>query len=309
MPWRHSSTVWAVGLGFLALPFVALVLPAWHAHALLIAWAIVVGVLLARVWTRPGGRYVVFVYSESPNWQQHVETDILPRLPEHAAILDWSDRARWPFWSLSVWLFTLRGGYGEFNPLGIVWRRWRFPRVFRFWRAFRDAKHGNPTSLIDVQRRFFAAAGPGPSVRVHDERPAGASLSWTGPRARDVALRILVELARRLEDAPSIVRLRLDGEVGEPIDVATVDEFVTAVPALLTRLYAGFTFTFRLNDGDGEYRVAVLDRRAHGIRFQTPEENEAFWDIFGDVLREFAMRAPNVRVSGTPWYDDAAPFR
>ena len=236
------------------------------------------------------GRYVVFVYSGRPGVQEHVEAEILPRLPEHAVILDWSERERWPFWSIAVWLFRLFGPRREFDWVGIV-TYWGWPRVYR---AFGD---------------FLEAAGPGPAVELIDEGPNHAALTWTGPRARAVALAIFVELARRLEEEGDVVRLRLDGEVGEPIDVRTIDEFVAAAPAVLIRLYSGFKFTFRLNESSREYRLGHLDQRLPGIWFEAPEQNEAFWDTLGEVLRDFAARSRYVRVSGGPWYEDTAPFR
>ena len=244
----------------------------------------------AQVSARRGGRYVVFVYSGRPDTQEHVEAEILPRLPEHAAILNWSEREHWPFWSIPVWLFKLLGGRHEFDWIGIV-ARWGWPRVFR------------------DERAFLEAAGPGPAVELCDEGPNSASLSWTGPRARAVALAILVELARRLEGEDDVARLRLDGDVGEPIDVGTIDEFVAAAPAVLVRLYSGFTFTFRLNEGTREYRLGHLDQSLPGMWFQAPEQNETFWDTLGEVLRDFAARSRYVRVSGGPWYEDTAPFR
>ncbi len=233
---------------------------------------------------------MVFVYSGRPDSLEHVEAEILPRLPEHTAVLNWSERDSWPFWSIAVWLVRLFGPRREFDWVGIV-AHWGWPRVFR------------------EERAFLQAAGPGPAVELIDEGPSHASLAWTGPRARAVALAILVELARRLEGVDDVVRLRLDGDVGEPIDVGTLDEFVAAAPAVLIRLYAGFTFTFRLNDGLREYRLGYLDQGRRGIWFEAPEQNETFWETLGEVLRDFAARSRYVRVSGGPWYEDSAPFR
>ena len=51
------------------------------------------------------------------------------------------------------------GGYREFNPLAIVFRPFRFTRKFRFWKAFRDYKHGHPVKLREMERDFFDLVG------------------------------------------------------------------------------------------------------------------------------------------------------
>src|SRR5262245_15387650 len=92
------------------------------------------------------GPLVLFVYSNSPVWQGYIEDHILPKLPRGSLILNWSERRRWR-WSVSVAAFRFFGGRREFNPLAVVVRPFRWGRTFRFWRAFRDAKHGKPDAL------------------------------------------------------------------------------------------------------------------------------------------------------------------
>jgi hypothetical protein len=99
------------------------------------------------------------VYSNSPVWKSYIETEVLPRLPSTAAVLNWSERSHWSFWSLSVWLFRFYAGTREYNPLAIVVRPWRGPKLFRFWRAFRDSKHGRDESLRSLETAFFNAIG------------------------------------------------------------------------------------------------------------------------------------------------------
>jgi hypothetical protein len=95
------------------------------------------------------------VYSDSPIWKPHIEAEVLPRLPSTAAILNWSERSQWSRWNLSVWLFRFYAGNREYNPLAIVIRPWRGPKLFRFWRAFRDSKHGTVESLRMLEASFF----------------------------------------------------------------------------------------------------------------------------------------------------------
>ena len=79
--------------------------------------------LTASVWVFwcPRGRNVLFVYSESPNWQPYIEETILPRISSRAVVLNWSERSRWHT-SLATHVFYKIGGPNEFNPLAIVFR-------------------------------------------------------------------------------------------------------------------------------------------------------------------------------------------
>src|SRR5271170_2002013 len=89
-----------VGIAIL-LPLVLLLAP-----FLLLFWsvmaAVTIGLYLAiwAIWL-PRGRRVLFVYSNSPNWQAYVEEKIIPRLPSKSAILNYSERSKWPRFTLS----------------------------------------------------------------------------------------------------------------------------------------------------------------------------------------------------------------
>ncbi len=117
-------------------------------------YALFLHVLLWLLWS-PTGKRVLFVYSNSPLWQSYIEETILPRLPRGSVVLNWSERRRWRWWSLSAAVFHFFGGSREFNPLAVVVRPFRWGRAFRFWRAFRDAKHGNRDALQRVETEFF----------------------------------------------------------------------------------------------------------------------------------------------------------
>ena len=134
---------------------IPLLLPLVLAYGL---YALVLHILLWVFWS-PAGTRVLFVYSNSPVWQSYIEDTILPRLPHGSVVLNWSERRRWRWWSLSVAVFHFFGGSREFNPLAIVVRPLRWSRVFRFWRAFRDAKHGNHKALHLMEAQFFDYLG------------------------------------------------------------------------------------------------------------------------------------------------------
>lgn len=113
----------------------------------------------ALVLWAPRGRRVLFVYSDSPVWKDHIERTLLPRLPRSAVVLNWSERSRWPSLNLAVWLFRFYAGRREYNPFALVIRPLRGPKTFRFWRAFREFKHGKEGTLRRLEAKFFREIG------------------------------------------------------------------------------------------------------------------------------------------------------
>ena len=111
-----------------------------------------------RFWRRHGrlGRFVLFVYSDSPHWKAYVESNILPRIEGHAVTLNWSRRREWarthPF---EARVFRRWSGEREFNPLALVIRPGRRVKVLRFWQAFRDFRHGKGGALAAAQGALF----------------------------------------------------------------------------------------------------------------------------------------------------------
>jgi hypothetical protein len=107
-------------------------------------------------WIGHDRRRTLFVYSDSPNWKEYVERNILPRLPETSVVLNWSHRAQWPRLSVPVLLFRTFAGSREFNPIGLVFERFGLVARYRFWLPFRDLKRGRPEALRMLEKRFFA---------------------------------------------------------------------------------------------------------------------------------------------------------
>lgn len=110
--------------------------------------------LYALVWLLwlPEGRDVLLVYSDSPIWREYMTTEILPLVEERAVILNWSERSTWPKWSLAVHLFRSFGGRQNFNPLVAIFRPFRRARVFRFYAAFKDWKHGHTEPVEQLRK-------------------------------------------------------------------------------------------------------------------------------------------------------------
>ena len=107
-------------------------------------------------WMR--GRDILFVYSESPIWQEYIEKQILPRLGGRAVVLNWSERKKWRF-SLARMAFYNFGGPQAFNPLAVVFRPFHRTRTFRFLQPVKNFKHGQPEALQQMENEFFGLIG------------------------------------------------------------------------------------------------------------------------------------------------------
>ena len=134
---------------FLLIPWVIVVLSGFLFYALLMVGAVRVVCILR-------GRYIIFVHSNSPVWQDYIAAKILPRLPADTVILNWSDHSKWRWFSFPVRVFKLYGGDANFNPIGMVGTSLYGMKTFRFWQPFKDFKHGNEKPLKELETKFFA---------------------------------------------------------------------------------------------------------------------------------------------------------
>ncbi len=112
-------------------------------------------VLVWLWWIGPRQRRTLFVYSDSPIWKEYLERTIIPRLPSHSVVLNWSRRRHWGRLKLSSLLFRRFAGNYEFNPIALVFERFRLPKAYRFWQPSRDVKHGNPEALRNLEEEFW----------------------------------------------------------------------------------------------------------------------------------------------------------
>jgi hypothetical protein len=116
--------------------------------------------LKVRFWVRHGrkGRVILFVYSDSSNWKDHIEAKILPRLEACSVILNWSKRREWessmPF---EAKLFNQWAGSGEFTPTAILFPLLGKVKVFRLWQLSRNPNHGKNRISKEAVQSLFAA--------------------------------------------------------------------------------------------------------------------------------------------------------
>jgi hypothetical protein len=148
-------------------PFILLGLLAGQRWALILALPLVLYLLyllhgmmlLVGAWICWRGTPVkgILVWSDSPIWRAYIEQTWLPYIAEHVVLLNWSERKRWR-WSLAV-LIHRRFGIGDdnfnYNPMLIIFRGLRYPYVYRYFHAFRDAKHGNTAALRKLEGHMF----------------------------------------------------------------------------------------------------------------------------------------------------------
>jgi hypothetical protein len=120
------------------------------------------GVWLRRRFRRRWGpeRIALLVYSDSPHWKAYVEEQWLPVLRGRAVVLNWSERSTWARdRPLEAAVFRHYAGLREFNPVAIVFPEGKRTEVIRFWRAFRDARHGKGHTLRHAEDRLGTLLG------------------------------------------------------------------------------------------------------------------------------------------------------
>ena len=121
-------------------------------------YGVVLQLVIWACWCTRGVN-VLLVYSDSPNWHDYIENNLVPKLPRSTVLLNWSRRRKWRFLSLRVMAFQYFGGSREFNPLVVVFRPFRWAKTYRFWKPFKDYKHGKTRSLetLGLVRQLLTA--------------------------------------------------------------------------------------------------------------------------------------------------------
>jgi hypothetical protein len=147
LPWIVSVPV-IFAVVILLIPLLPLLIIAW------VTYGIFLQAVIWLCWCLRGPR-VLLVYSESPKWQDHIETKLMPNLPRSVVVLNWSERRTWRRYSLSVMAFRFFGGSHEFNPIIVVFRPFRWATTFRMFKAFKDLKRGNPKPLATIESELF----------------------------------------------------------------------------------------------------------------------------------------------------------
>ncbi len=100
------------------------------------------------------GKFIIFIYSDSPNWKSYLESSLFPKIQPDAVILNWSERRKWKR-SWIVRAFHHWGGNKDFNPLAIVFLGITSVKTIRFHKAFLDRKHGSEDTLQEAEEKLL----------------------------------------------------------------------------------------------------------------------------------------------------------
>ena len=118
--------------------------------------------LKVRFWFRHGrkGRVILFVYSDNPNWKDHIETKILPRIETHSVILNWSRRREWePRMRFESKLLDHWAAFREFSPTALLLPVFRNVKIIRLCQPSDNPKHGKERVSKQAEQALLAAAG------------------------------------------------------------------------------------------------------------------------------------------------------
>lgn len=108
-----------------------------------------------RKW-KPKNKNILFVYSESPNWQQYIENNIAPEIDKRAVFINWSKRSEWRKKKpLEAKVLFHWGGDSEFNPMAVIFEPNGKVRTIRFLKAFKDYKHGKDGLLKKREAELY----------------------------------------------------------------------------------------------------------------------------------------------------------
>ena len=103
------------------------------------------------------GKNILLVYSESPNWKDYIEREIIPKLSPYAVSLNYSRRAEWKHKEpLEAKVWKQWSGAREFNPMAIVIPDRGKVKTVRFHQAFRDYKHGKDHLLRQKEAELLS---------------------------------------------------------------------------------------------------------------------------------------------------------
>lgn len=100
-------------------------------------------------------KFILFIYSNSPNWKSYVENNILPKIQDYTLLLNWSERNQWNKEEWMVRAFHYWGGQRDFCPMAIVFSNFTDVRIIRFYRPFLDYKHGKVKPLLKAEAQLF----------------------------------------------------------------------------------------------------------------------------------------------------------
>ncbi len=111
-------------------------------------------------WIRHGrkGKFILFVYSDSSNWKDYIETKILPRIETRSIVLNRSKRREWETrMSFETKVFNHWAGSGEFTPMALILPLIGKVKVIRLWQPSQHSKSKKDGISREAEKALFTA--------------------------------------------------------------------------------------------------------------------------------------------------------
>lgn len=117
----------------------------------------------------PKGKFILFVYSNNPEWKEYADKQILPHIAKKTIILNWSEKEQWinnesletklfknfNWGRKSVWVNRRRTGGQNFNHMAFVFKPWYKPRRINFWEAWKEHEFGQDEKLNKTRQHLL----------------------------------------------------------------------------------------------------------------------------------------------------------
>jgi hypothetical protein len=108
------------------------------------------------------GKDLLIVYTDSPHWKAHIESNWVARWPNRTVPLNRSHP--WSRKQPEAVLWLAVAGIREHTPLAVVIPRTGRLRVIRFYKAFQESKHGDDTRLRAAEQELENAMSEAPGA-------------------------------------------------------------------------------------------------------------------------------------------------
>ncbi len=114
---------------------------------------------IAQIDSQKTGKVAILVTSDSLHWRDYIEENWIPRLSNNVVVLNWSERINWPGTIYTKIFYKFVGTEENYCPSVVLLRGLKYPLIFRYYYAFRDARHGNDTARTSLEARMFKEFG------------------------------------------------------------------------------------------------------------------------------------------------------
>lgn len=103
----------------------------------------------------PLNRHILFSYSDSENWTEYIEREIVPKIADKAIVINRTQEQDWKKqYKLEKKALDNFAGTG-INPVALIFRKGLKVKVIPFYEAFRDLKHGKKESIELKREELF----------------------------------------------------------------------------------------------------------------------------------------------------------